>query len=242
MNIVITIVARGGSRGCPRKHVRQAAGKPLISHTVIAADRYRAVSDNNVKIVISTDSLEIKHMVTRWRVAECPGCTIVEQRPGPTDTTPKLPAIRNAVLDVGGNGNLDAVIDLDATAPLRTIDDIAGALELYLDEGKPDCVISCTRGVGRNPYWNLLEQQNGTLVRCKDAGGVTGRQQTPQAFEANSSIYVYKPEFLLNLDVDSPLDGRCVPYVMPDESFYHVDTELDFLIVKQLLERREQGV
>ena len=39
-NILITICARGGSKGIPGKNIKQINGKPLIAYTIQAAQAF----------------------------------------------------------------------------------------------------------------------------------------------------------------------------------------------------------
>lgn len=236
---VITILAKAESKGCPGKHLRKLGKYSLLEHTFFQARVVHGLLGSG-GIIVSTDSVEVADLARQFKFR------VYEQRPRPTATTPKVPAIRNAVLDwledkcVDPHTRPQWVLDLDVTAPLRSVEDMAGALNLAY-RTNPDCVLSCTQGVGRNPYFNLLEldPSGQRLIRSKSADDhITCRQSAPRVYEANSSIYVYSRDFLLNPEVTSPLDGRCVPYVMDDESYYHVDSELDFFIVGALLRRR----
>lgn len=42
MNILITICARGGSKGIPGKNIKPLCGKPLIGYTIEIAKRFKA--------------------------------------------------------------------------------------------------------------------------------------------------------------------------------------------------------
>ena len=55
MKVIAIIPARGGSKGVPRKNVRQLAGKPLITHTLLQAKQTPGLD----RIVVSTDDPEI---------------------------------------------------------------------------------------------------------------------------------------------------------------------------------------
>jgi len=55
MNILAIIPARGGSKGIPGKNIRLLAGKPLITHTISAAQKARTIT----RIVVSTDDTQI---------------------------------------------------------------------------------------------------------------------------------------------------------------------------------------
>lgn len=242
MNILITILARAGSKGCPNKSTRLCAGKSLVDWTLELAWRWRDLPHgHDVRMIVSSDSSAVL-----GRAALIGSCErVVRPSELATDSAPKVPAIRHALEwhEEIYLGHVDVVIDLDATAPLRTLDDIDSALALFQLE-RPDCVLSCTQGVGRNPYFNLLEHRGTNtdtgLVRCKPLN-IHNRQEAPDVYEANSSIYVYSRDFLMREDVNSPLDGVCIPYVMPDVSFWHVDSELDFEVVEFLLKRRHKS-
>lgn len=58
MNILITICARGGSKGIPGKNIKLLNGKPLIGYTIDVAKRF-AADMGNTTIALSTDSDEI---------------------------------------------------------------------------------------------------------------------------------------------------------------------------------------
>ena len=55
MKLTALIPARGGSKGVPRKNIRNLAGRPLISYS-IAACKSSSLID---RVVVSTDDEEI---------------------------------------------------------------------------------------------------------------------------------------------------------------------------------------
>ena len=46
MNILITICARGGSKGIPGKNIKVLNGKPLIGYTIDIAKRFQEKHGN----------------------------------------------------------------------------------------------------------------------------------------------------------------------------------------------------
>jgi CMP-N-acetylneuraminic acid synthetase len=58
MNIYVEIPARGGSKGVPRKALRNLGGKPLIAHTIAHALTIRNVN----KVCVNTDDMEIREV------------------------------------------------------------------------------------------------------------------------------------------------------------------------------------
>ena len=66
MNILITICARGGSKGIPGKNIKLLNGIPLIAYTINIAKEFSKLYNSNISI--STDSLEIKKVVSEYLV------------------------------------------------------------------------------------------------------------------------------------------------------------------------------
>ena len=64
MNVLAIIPARGGSKGIPHKNIRNLAGKPLITYTIIAAKKsklidkkidYKDFFDNIIRVIKGTN-------------------------------------------------------------------------------------------------------------------------------------------------------------------------------------------
>ena len=87
--VLCTICMRDGSKGVPRKNLRELHGKPLVAYTIEHA-RESALFEH---IVVSTDSHEIAE------VAKSFGAESWFLRPAElaTDEAPKLLAIRHAL-------------------------------------------------------------------------------------------------------------------------------------------------
>ena len=68
MKIIITICARGGSKGIPGKNIKAINGVPLIAYTIELAVQFQ--KKYNAIIALSTDDIEIKKTVDqtgpRW--------------------------------------------------------------------------------------------------------------------------------------------------------------------------------
>ena len=65
--VLAIIPARGGSKGIPRKNIRDFAGYPLIAYSIAAARQARVVT----RTIVSTDDEEIAS-VARQFGAETP--------------------------------------------------------------------------------------------------------------------------------------------------------------------------
>ena len=233
MKRICTICARGGSKGVPGKNIRDMAGKPLIAYSILQAKS----SSLFEKIAVSSDSRTILDVAQEW------GADCLIERPVElaTDNSSKLPAIRHCVEEAEKvlNNNFDIVVDLDIASPLRTTDDIRGAVEL-LENKKVGNVITGTPA-RRSPYFNMVElNQQGVvrLVKSPD-NPVVCRQDAPECFDMNASIYVWRRDSLLKArDV---IQSSTRLYVMPEERSVDIDSKLDFRWVEFLMNDEQKS-
>lgn len=225
---ICTICARGGSEGVKGKNIRPLLGKPLIVYSIEQARQSKLF----YAIAVSSDSDEI------LAVAKQAGADYMVKRPSglAKHTSPKLPAIRHCVETVEhlSNRQYQIVVDLDATSPLRDADDIIKAVAL-LEKKDVSNVITGTPA-RRSPYFNLVElADNGTVCLSKQPlKSVTRRQDSPQCFDMNASIYVWKRDALFNKS--SLFNKDTLLYVMPQERSFDLDGEVDFIIIERLME------
>jgi CMP-N,N'-diacetyllegionaminic acid synthase len=212
------IPARGGSRGVPRKNVRELGGKPVLAWTLEAALGCPSLD----RVVVSTDDDEIADLARTY------GAEVPFERPAElaADETPDLPVYRHALETLGED--CDAVAWLRPTAPLRTADDIAAAVAL-LDDGA-DCVRSVCEAE-HSPYW-MGRIHEGRLVPLLDDVPAQ-RQLLPPVYRLNGAVDIVRCSSVR----DELFGGTVRPYVMPLERSVDLDTELDFLLAEALLRR-----
>ena len=226
MKVLCTICARAGSKGVANKNLRLINNKPLIVYSIEQAINTKLFD----QIVVSSDSKEIRE------VALANGATFCVDRPAElaTDTAPKLPAIKHCVENAEGKfGQFEVIIDLDATAPLRESSDIIGALEL-LQSAQADNVITGTPA-HRSPYFNLVETDvNGIVSLSKPPANVVARRQdSPQCFDMNASIYVWRRQALFANE--NLFTGNTRLFVMPRERSLDIDSQADFEMVEWMM-------
>jgi len=225
---ICSICARGGSKGVPGKNIRLLLGKPLIVHSIEQASR----SGLFETIAVSSESDEILEIAGRAGVQHL----IKRPYAMATDQAAKLPAIQHCVRTVEEQSGqrFDFMIDLDATAPLRTVDDIAGAVALQEMGGCSNVITGCA--AHRSPYFNLVEAAPDGFVRLSKPGtGIVRRQDMPVCYDCNASIYVWpRATFFSSENVLLP---QTKLYEMPRERSLDIDTELDFALVEVLMQR-----
>lgn len=161
MNNLCTICMRGGSKGVPDKNLRQLNGKPLMAYTIGQA----LESGLFEHVVVSTDSEKIAETAKSFG-AEAWFLRPVKMA---TDEAPKLPAIRHAFLEAEKHYDkqFDVLLDLDATSPLRNVEDIVRAYQQFIMEDADNLITACP--ARKNPYYNMIEISNGSIGIVKNS-------------------------------------------------------------------------
>lgn len=228
MKTIASICARGGSVGVPGKNIRNLYGKPLIAYTIEQALSVKSID----AVYVSTDSPEIAE------VARQHGALVPYLRPAElaTSNAAKVPVIQHLCDWVWQNdGEFDRVVDLDPTSPLRTVADIEACLELL--DADTDAVITGFESE-KNPYFNMVEYKpDGDIgLVCQPAGIVVARQQAPNVYSMNASIYVWHRHTLSK----GLWNGRLKLHVMPRERSIDIDSLIDFEIVEMLMNQAKE--
>ena len=231
MSTIVTICARGGSKGLPRKNLLPFAGLPLIAHSIRQALACPGIDG----VYVSTEDEEIA------QVAQAHGAQVPVRRPAElaTDEAGKLPAIEHLVTYLEAAGQrIDWVVDLQPTSPLRALEDLQAALAL---RGKAGLVVSVTQP-SHNPYYTLVEAApGGGLCLCKTPpGGAAGaRQAVPQVWGLNGAIYVWRRDALAQAVREGFWSVDMHPLVMPRERSVDIDDRLDFDMALWLYARQQ---
>ncbi len=225
-NLIITICARGGSKGVKGKNIRKLLGKPLIYYTIKQAKEWGRAKH----IVISTDSEEIAQIAKEF------GAEVPFMRPDDlaTDTAGKVGVIKHALKasEEYFGERFDAVMDLDITSPVRTTEDLENIYKLFLEK-KPKTIFSVV-AAHRNPYFNMVEEDQQGKVHLSKKGNFLRRQDAPKVYDMNASIYIYSRDFLMGEGENVVTDDSIV-YVMNDISRTDIDSELDFKFIEFLM-------
>jgi CMP-N-acetylneuraminic acid synthetase len=229
--ILLTIAARGGSKGLKNKNIRHLCGHPLIAHTIMQARKWNKAD----YIICSTDSEEIA------RIAKSYGAQAPFIRPAElaTDTAGKLDVLRHALKEaekITGQ-EYSIIIDLDVTAPMRKLSDIDGCLKKFLDES-PKVVFSVS-SARKNPYFNMirLDDKGYAQLVSKVDSPIKRRQDAPKVYDVNASIYVYDRSYLIDEKSQTPISDRSMVWIMDEFSAYDIDNEIDFQFIEFLISK-----
>lgn len=224
-NIVFLIVARGGSKGLPRKNVKILKGKPLIAWTIEAAKN----SKYSGRIVLSSEDEEIISVAKDW------GCEVPFVRPLElaTDESSSMDTIIHALSKMG---DVEHIVLLQPTSPLRTSEDIDRCMDLYFSAGAPS-VVSVTEP-SKSPYWMYTLNENNRMQPLFQDVQVTRRQDLPTVVALNGAIYVAEVNWLKQNRTF--VSEETVAFTMPASRSYDIDTIEDFMFCEMILEKQNK--
>ena len=234
MSILITICARGGSKGIPGKNIKLLNSKPLIGYTIETAFKFQEAMPYT-DISLSTDSDEIKKVTKNF------GLNTEYSRPEflASDTAGKIDVI-NDILNYSQKTNekkYDYILDMDVTSPLRNINDLINAFKILESNTDALNIFSVSQAT-RNPYFNIVEQkENGFYAQVKTLQtGFLTRQSAPSVYDMNASFYFYRKLFF-ERKYKSAITDKSLIYIVPHICF-DLDHQIDFDFLSYLIKNK----
>lgn len=222
--IIAFIPARGGSKGIKNKNILEIHGKPLIAYTIEAAKESVYIDD----IVVSTDSEQIKS------IAEEYGAWLPFLRPSELaeDETSTLDVVLHTIATLKAQGyTYDILLLLQPTSPLRTGQDIDGALDVFVrNKYQPVAAVS---KVSDHPLLMRKVKENGKMEKILSVQSSVRRQDMPVYYKINGSIYI---NLVTDLSQNTSFNDNPIPYIMADNHAIDIDDELDIAVLKFYLD------
>jgi CMP-N-acetylneuraminic acid synthetase len=231
-NILVTICARGGSKGIPKKNIKKIGQYPLIYYSIKIAQKF--LKNKKGTLILSTDDNEIKEVAKKY------GLVNDYERPFQfaTDKAGKVDAIRDVLNhEETRTGEIfDIVLDLDVTSPLRTLEDLEEAFQL-LKSDKNALNLFSVSPANRNPYFNMVEKKGRYFEKVKNDFKILSRQSAPQVFDMNASFYYYTRLFFKE-NYNTVFTDRTLAYEVPHVCF-DLDEHIDFEFMTYLFKENK---
>ena len=231
-NRVLAIIpARGGSKGLPGKNVKELCGKHLIAWTIELA---KSCSDID-KTVVSTDDREIVEVAKKYG-AEVPFIRPPELA---SDTASSIDVIFHAIdwLKEHQDYQAEYILLLQPTSPLRTVEDIEGAIQTLKDKDTQAVVSVCE--TDHHPWWSNTLPEDGNMkhfIRTKRRN--KRRQDLPVFYRLNGAIYLADTDYLY--EHNGFLGPNTFAYKMPKSRSVDIDFEVDFKLAGLLMEGQKK--
>lgn len=221
--MIAIIPARGGSKGLPGKNIKELDGKPLIAYTIECALQSKYIDH----VVVSTDDQEIADISIKY------GAEVPFLRPDYLATDDAM-AVDNYIYTIARLAELyhisiDSFIVLQPTSPLRQVEDIDGAIDLFIEKNA-DSVISYTLEAHPIFWHKYIDGENKVCNIFNDT--IENRQNLKKSYYPNGAIYVFKSGII---NQKMYYTEKSYAYIMPRNRSVDIDYLEDFQYVEFLL-------
>ena len=227
--LVIGIIpARSGSKGLPGKNTKEFCGKPLIAWSIEAGLASQYIDE----VVVTTDSEVIA------KIAQNFGASVPFIRPAELagDSSSTIDVIRH-VLDFythNLNKEFGYTVLLEPTSPLRTHDDIDGAINKLKQNSDATSIVGICKTESQNPAFLVKKDIKNFIVGYENPGmKVLRRQDIGDVYFFEGSVYVSKTSSLL--DGNTFYHNKTLGYEFPKWKSIEIDDLDDFIMAEALM-------
>ncbi len=185
---IAVIPARGGSDRIEDKNIRDFAGKPMIAHSIQAAQE----ADLFERVIVSTDDEKIADISEEY------GADVPFRRPGDIadEHTPVSAATLDALERVDSSGGrYEDVAQLFAVCPLRTAEDIKDSYK-HFRQGDAVAQLSVSEYGWQSPWWAAEIDDEGKICPVFDDKINKRSQDLPELYCPTGAVWWMKAEAL----------------------------------------------
>lgn len=227
--VMALIPARGGSKGIKRKNVKDLCGKPLIAYTILAAKQSCYIDG----VYVSTEDMEIAEIAKRY------GAEIPFLRPMKLaeDDSTTLDVVIHAVNNFINKKEWDALVLLQPTQPLRTVEDIDKTIEFFYQNGRKSTV--SISEVNDSPVLMRYFDPNGELRKLLDMSSTVRRQDMPKYYRVNGAVYINAIE---EINENTSFNDNQLGFIMEQMHSVDIDEEKDLYLAKYYIEKESTKI
>jgi CMP-N,N'-diacetyllegionaminic acid synthase len=231
-SVLAVVPARGGSKGIPRKNLREVAGLSLVARAAAAASVLPAIDAR----VLSTDDPEIAREGSRH------GLDVPFMRPPElsSDTAGSADMWRHAWLAAEEHyrRQFDVSVLLEPTSPMRRPEDIERTLAALLDSGLGAAATVSPTPAHYTPHKTLTVNEAGRLGFYLEGGARHSRRQSiPQYYHRNGLCYATTREQLVERGLI--IDENAVAVIV-ERHVVNIDELFELDLAEWLLQREAQ--
>lgn len=223
-NCTVIIPARKGSKGIKNKNMAYLGGKRLIEWSIDLAQKLEFITN----IVVSTDCPEIAKLV------KSKGIRFNDYRDSKLakDETSMSEVILYEIKKRKIKGDF---ILLQPTSPFRNLELVREAYKEFQSR-KPKSLVSIVQK-SKGVFWTFTRDENSGFIDSLFNEIPTRRQDMPECYELNGSIYISSAEtFLKSKSFFSP---ETFGFIMEEKFSIDIDTYEDLELARNYLENLE---
>ena len=226
MNIVCIIPARGNSKEIIDKNIINFCGKPLIAWSI-----EQALASNHItNVYVSSDSDKILNVSIKYGAKEIKRPDILAQ-----DESSSEEALVHAINEIeqSDSNKIDLVVFLQGTSPLRSLEDIDEAINLFIKNNLDSLFSACD--LKDLMVWKNVDSELTSINY--DYKNRERRQDMQKQYGENGSIYLFKPEIIR--ESMNRLGGKIGTYVMDAWKIHEIDNKEDIGICEYFMNIKE---
>ncbi len=220
------ILARGGSKGIPKKNLKIFCGKPLVEWTIIQAKTSRKI--NNV--YLSSDSNEILKIGSKHKIN-------IIKRPKiySTDKATSESAVFHVIKNIRNISNKGIVL-LEPTSPLRKKNDIDNLISDFF-RYKWDSGFTAGE-LNDFLIWEKIKKNKLKSINYnfKKRGQRIGRKK---CYVENSIAYIFKPKMIMKYK--NRLAGKIGLTINKVWQSFEIDEKEDWKFVQTIFKEKILG-
>lgn len=225
--ILALIPARGGSKGIKNKNIVELNGHPLIAYSIKTSLNSRYIDET----VVTTDSEDIAKISKNY------GASVPFLRPKElaSDQAKTIDAVVHAIKMLHEvKLYFDVLILLQPTQPLRTANDIDGALEMFFEKGMQGLV--SVSPVADHPLLIRSFDEEGNLMSLLGENSTCRRQDMKNYYKVNGCIYINR---ICTLTKHTSFNDNPVGYIMDGAHSVDIDDMEDLRLAEYYLQKKE---
>ena len=228
MNVAF-IPVRGGSKSIPFKNIKTICGRPLVYWTIRAACGCSYIDT----VYVATDSDRVRETVVQLQNENRDLFHKMKVIGRSSETASDTASTESAMLEFAQKYEFDNIVLIQATSPLLTANDLTGGLELFMQPGT-DSVLSCVQQ--RRFLWERNEKGDAAPLNY-DIYKRPRRQNFSGYLMENGAFYITSKENLMASQ--NRMSGNIKVYEMSEDTAFEIDEVCDWIIIEELLRRRE---
>ena len=219
MNIHSIILARGGSKSIKNKNLILLKKKPLLYWSINRSRLSKLINHTWV----SSDSERILNIAEKY------GAKIIK-RPKifAQDESTSESAWIHAIKHIKKDYNLDLVVGIQPTSPIRKSSDFDDGIKLFMKK-KFDSMFSSNKIYD----FNTWKYKNKELVSNYNYKKRKRRQDINNFYLENGSFYIFKTNTFLK--EKNRLFGKIGQFEMKKEASFQLDDAVDLKIIRSLI-------